>query len=131
MKTCARCGSKNLIKKGFTKAGRQRYKCKDCGNYSTMTQVVVYERVDYGKLCGNEEVSSKPRQKLSNEDAKVIFIYKFRFNVSEEDIAKHLDKPVEVIKDYVESYKKEQEKTKKLIDFGYKEKQLKHWLGIK
>ena len=131
MKTCSRCNSKNLIKSGFTSSGRQKYRCKDCGYRSTMNQKVSYIRADYNTLYDLETTEEKNSKNfigtLSKEDAKIIFIYKFRFNVSEQDIADHIKKPIEVVKSYIEFYTQQQ----KFIDFGHKEKQLKHWLGIK
>ncbi len=35
--TCRRCGSKNLRKNGRTKTQQQKFHCKDCNFYSTLT----------------------------------------------------------------------------------------------
>ena len=37
---CHDCKSANIVKNGKDQAGRQRYKCKDCGT----TKILVYKR---------------------------------------------------------------------------------------
>ena len=41
-KACRKCGSIDIVKNGRTKAGKQKYHCKDCHAYGTLELEVGY-----------------------------------------------------------------------------------------
>lgn len=60
--TCTVCNSTNIIKKGLTSTGIQRYSCKDCGKYFQAT----IDPKDYEDVVKYNNKLAKQKQKLQD-----------------------------------------------------------------
>ena len=49
---CPKCQSANIIKNGTTRAGKQKYQCKECGTYGTLNPTVAYSPERKAEIMG-------------------------------------------------------------------------------
>lgn len=66
MNSCPYCNSTNIIKKGKTKSGKQRYKCKDCNKYFVEKNIYVKS------LAGTNKKYIKAKLKVKNKKLIII-----------------------------------------------------------
>jgi transposase-like protein len=84
--TCPYCRSNNVVKYGFSKSKKQRYKCKDCGKYycDTTNTPMYYSKkamkkwYEYYKLIGNMTPLRKCAKKL---DISIVTAFQWRHKI--------------------------------------------------
>ena len=88
---CPRCGSTNIVGKGYNRIGYRRYRCKDCGRSYTKNVKLIYNEV-------------RRRPVLSEENKRLVLMYKLNLGLKNKEIAEHFNCSVYAIQQLVKLY---------------------------